>query len=144
MATKLVTVEAKQIEGYKIEAKCRNHVSLIDQPEASGGTNSGPTPLEYLFISLASCIVTIGHIAAKQQRLEVRGIEVKVEGELNPDVFLGKTKEDRAGFSSIRVYTKIDADMTKAEKEKFIKEVDARCPISDNVHNLTAVEFFVE
>jgi uncharacterized OsmC-like protein len=34
--------------------------------------------------------------------------------------------------------------MSQAEKEAFIKEVDARCPISDNVHNLTPIEFSVE
>ena len=143
MANKLVSIDAVQIDGFKIEAKSRQHSSFIDQPPAGGGTDSGPTPLEYLFISLASCIITIGHIIAKQRQLPVRKIEVHVEGNVNPDIFMGKSTEDRAGFSAIRVITKIDADMSQEEKEAFLKDVDARCPISDNIHNLTPIEFIV-
>lgn len=144
MPKKIVSVDAVQVDGFKIETKSRQHISIVDQPAAGGGVDAGPTPLEYLFISLAGCIVTIGHIVAKQQRLPVRKIEVRVEGELDTDVFMGKNTVDRAGFSGIRVYTKIDADMTREEKEAFLREVDARCPISDNIHNITPVEFVVE
>ncbi len=88
--------------------------------------------------------MTIGHIVAKQKRLAIRKIEVHVEGELDTDVLMGKNTEVRAGFSGIRVRTKIDADMSLQEKEQFLREVDARCPISDNIHNLTPIEFVVE
>jgi len=144
MPTKLVSVNAVQVDGFKIETKSRQHISIVDQPPAGGGSDAGPTPLEYLFISLAGCIVTIGHIVARQHKLPVRKIEVSVEGELDTDVLMGKNTETRAGFSAIRVHTRIDADMSQAEKEAFLREVDARCPISDNIHNLSPVEFFVE
>jgi putative redox protein len=144
MTIKTVSIDAVQINGYKIETKARQYVAYVDQPASSGGTDSGPTPLEYLFISLASCVVTIGHIIAKQRHLPVRGITVHVEGELDTDVFMGKNQETRAGFSAIRVHTKIDADMSQEEKEQFLRDVDARCPISDNIHNLTPIEFVVE
>lgn len=144
MTIKTVSIDAAQVDGFKIEAKMRQHVAYIDQPVAGGGTDSGPTPLEYLFISLASCIVTIGHIIAKQRRLPVRKIEVHIDGEVDTDVFMGKSTEARAGFSGIRVHTKIDADMSQNEKEAFLRDVDARCPISDNIHNLTPIEFVAE
>lgn len=144
MPAKLVSVDAVQIVDFKIETKSRQHIAIVDQPQAGGGTDAGPTPLEYLFISLAGCIVTIGNIVAKQRRLSVRKIECHVEGELDTDVLMGKSTEVRAGFSGIRVHTKIDADMSQEEKEAFLKEVDARCPISDNIHNLTPIEFIVE
>jgi uncharacterized OsmC-like protein len=144
MPTKLVSVDAIQVDGFKIETKSRQHVSIVDQPVAGGGTDAGPTPLEYLFVSLAGCIVTIGHIVAKQRHLPVRKIEVHVEGELDTDVLMGKSTAVRAGFSILKVHVKIDADMSQEEKEAFLKDVDARCPISDNIHNLTPIEFEVE
>ncbi len=144
MTIKTVSIDAIQLDGFKIETRSRQHVALVDQPIAGGGTDSGPTPLEYLFVSLASCIVTIGHIIARQRRLPVRKIEVHVEGELDTDVLMGKSTEVRAGFSGIRVHTKIDADMTQEEKEQFLRDIDARCPISDNIHKLTQIEFIVE
>ena len=144
MPIKTVSIEAAQVDGFKIETRMREHIAYVDQPAAGGGTNSGPTPLEYLFVSLASCIITIGHIVAKQRHLPIRRIEAHIEGELDTDVFLGKNAEARAGFTGIRVHTKIDADMSQEEKEAFLRDVDARCPISDNIHNLSPIEFIVE
>ena len=144
MAIKKVELTATQKDGYTIETKARNHVSIVDQPTAMGGKDLGPTPLEYLFISLAGCIITIGHIVAHQQNLPVRNISVKVEGDLELDVLMGKSTDVRAGFTAIKVITTIDADMTKEEKEKFLHTVDARCPISDNIASITPLEFVVE
>ncbi len=144
MPIKSVSVDAKQIEGFKIETMSRQHVAIVDQPVTGGGTDAGPSPLDYLFISLAGCVVTVGHIIAKQRRLPVRNIEVHIEGELDTDVLMGKNKELRAGFSSIRVSTKFDADLSKEEKESLMREIDARCPISDNILNQTPIQFIVE
>jgi putative redox protein len=144
MTIKTVSVDAQQVDGFKVETRTRQHIAYIDQPAASGGTDSGPTPLEYQLISLAGCMVSIGYIIARQRRLAIRKLEAHVEGDLNPDVFMGKNTEDRAGFSNIRVHLKVDSDMSQAEKEQFIRDIDARCPISDNLHNLTPIEFVVE
>jgi putative redox protein len=144
MPVKTVSIEAVQLDGFKIETRSRDHVALVDQPVGAGGVDAGPTPLEYLFISLASCIITIGHTITRQRRLPVRNISAHVEGELDTDVLLGKHANVRAGFTDIRVHVKIDADMSQAEKEQLLREIDARCPISDNIHNLTPIQFVVE
>lgn len=52
-AVKNVVVNAVHVNGFTIEARARNHTVTIDQPEAGGGKNCGPNPLEYLFFSLA-------------------------------------------------------------------------------------------
>ena len=49
----------------------------------------------------------------------------------------------RPGFTSITVKMMIDGDMTYEEKEKFVKEIEARCPISDNLSNTTPVKIEV-
>jgi len=142
-AIKTIKLEARQVDGFKIEATARNHTMIIDQPEAGGGTNSGPTPLEYQFASLASCFVSIGHIISKQNQLSVRSISVSIEGDIDTDVFMGKSTETRAGFSGIRVTVNIDADMTQAEKEQYVADIDERCPISDNLHYTTPITMIV-
>lgn len=130
---KAVKVEAKMGEGFKIESKIRDHVVYIDQPKQAGGTDAGPTPLEYLQFALAGCIASIARIAAMQQKITLRGVEVSVDGELDLEVLLGKNKTDRAGFGCLTVKAKIDADMSREEKIAFLHEVDRRCPISDNL-----------
>ncbi len=144
MAIKTVKVDAKLLDGFKIETKARQHVCFVDQPQGGGGTDSGPTPLEYLFVSLAGCFATIGQIIARQKRYPVKGIEVQVEGDVDTDGFMGANPDLRPGFYDIRVHVKIDADMTLEEKEAFVEEIDGRCPISDNLMNVTRVGFTVE
>ncbi len=138
-SVKEVEVSATLGPGMRIESRARNHVIPIDQPKALGGTDTGPTPLELLFCSLAGCIASIARIAAHQQRLPLRGLEVTVSGSLDVDVLLGKASPSRAGFGGITIKARIDADMTPEQKRAFLHEVDSRCPVSDNLRQLTPI-----
>jgi len=135
MAAKKVLVEVRQGEAFKTECTAGKHTVIVDQPAAAGGTDEGPTPLDYQLISLAACIAAVGRIIANQRRLPIRGIRVSVEGELNTDRLLGKATQDRAGFSSFKAAVVIDADLSLEEKAKLVHEIDDRCPISDNLKN---------
>lgn len=144
MATiKTVTVEAKLLEKFKIEGKIRDHVVYADQPVQGGGTDTAATPLEYTAFSLAACVVTIGQLVARQQRIHLRGLEVRVEGDVDVDVFLGKGEDNRAGLLGLKVVTKIDADLSLEEKKAFLEMVDRRCPVSDNLKEITPVVYEV-
>ena len=77
---------------------------------------------------------------SNQKRLNVRGIEVDVEGDIAKDFLLGKTEEGRAGFVEIRAFVNIDADMTHEEKEAYLEEITKRCPIADNIMNASVIK----
>jgi len=136
---KEVEIVATLGAGMKITSRVRDHLVISDQPKAGGGTDTGPTPLEYLFCSLAGCIASIARIAAHQNKIVLRGMEVTVGGDLDVETLLGKSKQNRAGFSGITVRAKIDADLTAEQKAEFLREVDERCPVSDNLRQLTTV-----
>ncbi len=125
-------IEAKVNEGFKTEIGCSNPF-IIDQPKAAGGNNLGPNPLEVFLSSLGACVCAIGRIISNQKRLNVKMINVEVQGDIDKDFLLGKTKEGRAGFQEIRMNVEIDADMTAAEKEAFVGEIASRCPVADNI-----------
>jgi uncharacterized OsmC-like protein len=130
--------------GYRIDVKAGDHILIIDQPEAFGGKNEGPNPLEYFLFSLAGCLGAVAAIIARQERIELKAFNVSVEGDIDKAFLMGKTEEGRAGFTEIRVDVDIDADMTDAEKQAFFHKVDSRCPISDNMVKNTNVVFSVK
>ncbi len=136
---KTVKVTDEGPDGWVVKTHSGKHVSLVDQPEAMGGTDSGPTPLDFVFVALGGCLVSVAKIMAGQQKIDLRGVEFEVSGDLNLYVLRGQEKNERAGFTSITAKVKVDADMTKVEKEAFLEEVDKRCPVSDNLINLTPV-----
>ena len=139
MSMKTVAVESTLGDKFVIETNIRGHKVVIDQPANAAGTDTGPTPLELVLVSLAGCIGTIGRIVAMQKRIALRGMEIKVEGEIDTDGLLGKPIEGRIGFEGITISVHVDADMTDEEKEAFIHEVDRRCPVSENLLNATPI-----
>jgi uncharacterized OsmC-like protein len=141
---KHVAVEAHMGERFKIESRIGDHTLYVDQPKTGGGEDAGPTPLEYFFLSLAGCIATIARIAAKQKRINLRSMDVKVEGALDIEGLMGRNPEAPVGFGGITVTARVDADMTKEEKEAFLREVDRRCPVSANLHDATPVTLVVQ
>lgn len=141
---KTVTTKAIWKGGMRTDAQAGSHTVIIDQPVAGGGKNEGPNPMEYLLFALGGCLGTIAAIIAKQDRIDLRGFSVELEGDYDPAFLLGKTTEGQAGFTEIRVGVNIDADMTEDEKEAFFHRIDSRCPISDNLINNTKVIFEVK
>jgi putative redox protein len=139
MAISTVKLEAKVREGFKTEIDCSQNF-IIDQPKQAGGQGLGPNPLEIFLASLPACICAIGRIISNQKRLNVRGIDVKVEGDIDKDFLMGKTEEGRSGFTEIRTYIDVDADMSMEEKQTYIEEIQKRCPIADNITNTSKIK----
>ncbi|MBS2210827.1 OsmC family protein [Carboxylicivirga mesophila] len=138
MAISTLKVGAKMQEGFRTEIEC-SHNFIIDQPKPAG-TDEGPNPMEIYLSSIPACICAIGRIIANQKRLPVRSISVKLEGDIDKDYLLGKTQEGRAGFVEIRTKVEIDADMTAAEKELYLCDIEKRCPIADNTIYTTSLK----
>lgn len=136
MAISTVKVGAEMKDRYRTEIQCSNPF-VIDQPVAAGGNNEGPNPLEVFLASLPACICALARIIATQRRIKLRGVQVDVEGDIDKDFLMGFTNEGRAGFTEIRSYVKIDADMSDEEKNEFLHEIERRCPIADNMANTT-------
>jgi uncharacterized OsmC-like protein len=117
---------------------------IIDQPESGGGKDEGPSPLPVFLFALGGCLATVAAIKARQERIQLRGFDVEIEGDIDTAFLMGKTTEGRPGFTEIRVNVNIDADMTDEEKQAFFEDVDARCPISDNMVKNTKIVFDVK
>ena len=141
---KTFRVDAKQIDRFQIEAVAGENTIVIDQPKAVGGNSAGPCPVEYVLAGFAACILNVAYVVACERKIELRSLNVRVEGDLNPAKFVGQPTEDRAGFQSIRLITHIDADLTLQEKEDFLRTVEARCPVSDNLAGTTPVDVILE
>lgn len=139
MAIATMKTEAAMGAGFVTKINC-SQPFIIDQPKGMGGNDEGPNPLEVFLASLGGCICAIGRIIANQRRINLRGINAKVEGDIDKDFLLGKTTDGRSGFTEIRSFVHIDADMSNAEKEDFLKEIASRCPIADNMAQTTVLK----
>lgn len=120
--------------------KARGFNIIVDEPQNLGGDDAGATPVEYVLAALAGCLNVVGHLIAKEMGFNLKGMEIDLEGDLNPARFMGKSKEERAGYKEVRVVIKADADADAETLKKWLKAVEDRCPVSDNILNSTPVK----
>lgn len=140
MAKAKFSITGKNDNSTKFVAKARNFEIVIDEPENLGGTDAGPNPVEYILAGYAGCINVMGHIIAKEQGIELNGMEINLEGDLDPDKLFGKPTDARAGYQEIRLQVKPDSSATQEQLKKWIDEVESRCPVNDNLANTTPVK----
>ncbi len=103
------------------------------------GGDIGPNPVEYLLTGLVGCLTSslVYHAAARG--IEIKGVESRLEGDLDLRGFLGLSKDVKVGYENIRVYFKIDADISEEEKEELIEMARKYSPVFNTVANPTPV-----
>ncbi len=136
---KTVSIEARADEKFKVAVQAGEHTIYVDQAVSAGGEGAGANPVEYLFASLAGCIATTGRIIATQQKLDLKGMDIKIEGSLDLNVLSGKSRDGRAGLAGIEVSVALDSTMSELERQRFFQELRSRCPISDTIAAATPI-----
>ena len=124
----------------KTVAKARGFEVIIDEPENLGGTNEGMNPVEVMLSSLSGCLNVVAHIVAKEMGYDLKGLEINIEGDLDPLRFMGRSDAQRAGFKEIRVDLIPDCDFDDDTKKKWLEKIENRCPVSDNISHSTPVK----
>ncbi|MEA4960392.1 OsmC family protein [Lutispora sp.] len=113
---------------------------IIDEPKNLGGTNDGASPVEYLLAALAGCLNIVGHAVAKEIGMKLNGLQINVEGDLDPAKFMGKPSEARTGYQEVRVSLKPDTDADQATLDQWLALLEDRCPVSDNLAHMTPLK----
>ena len=113
---------------------------IVDEPKSMGGTDDGAAPVEYLLAALAGCLNIVGHAVARELGMNLNGLEIQVEGDLDPAKFMGKPTEERTGYQEVRVALKPDTDADQAALEKWLALLEERCPVSDNLAHETPLK----
>lgn len=124
----------------KTVVETSNFKLVIDEPASLGGTNKGPNPVEFMLAALAGCLNVVGNLVASEMKFNISSLKINLEGDLDPNKFIGKSDEKRAGYQEIRVKLDIKSDADSETLEKWVSEVERRCPVSDNIANATPVK----
>ena len=104
-----------------------------DEPPLLLGEDLGANPAEHLLHALAACVTSsiVYHAAARG--IAIRGIESRLEGDLDLRGFLGLSNQVPVGYQQIRLFFKIDADLSDPEKEHLIEIGKKFSPVFNTV-----------
>ena len=127
--------------GFRSEATIREFDPLpSDEPEALGGTDSAPNPVEQLLAALGNCLV-VGYVAnASAAGITVANLRVEIDGDLDLHTFLG-LGGDHAGFGAVRVVVHIDSDADPEALRQLHDKVTSTSPVGHTLAHTVPVDF---
>ncbi|HEY8541469.1 MAG TPA: OsmC family protein [Pseudothermotoga sp.] len=134
------SVAAKAETETRVMVKARNFTMYVDEPPQLGGEDKGANPVEYVLAALAGCLNVVGHLVAKEMGIVLRELSIEIQGILNPAKFQGKSQQERAGYKQIDVLINVKTDADEKTLAKWLKTVEERCPVSDNLANPTPLK----
>ena len=123
------TAQVQWKGGFRSEAKIREFTSVIsDEPNALGGTDTGPNPVEQVLAALGNCLA-VGYAAnATAAGIMINALNIELEGNLDLHTFLGLT-DGNAGYSDISVKVNIDSDASPEALQTLHDKVTNTSPV---------------
>jgi len=120
------------------------HVFDADHPAVLVGTDTAPTPVEYLLHALAACLTAgIANVAAARG-VNLTSVRSTVEGDIDLLGILGLGRgEVRNGYQGIRVSFKLEGDDPE-QLRKVVEQSTARSAVYDVITNGVPVAIDVE
>ncbi len=126
-------VRAASESPARVRVAARQFSLVVDEPPELGGSDAGPNPVETVLAGLAGCLNVVAHLVAAERGIALRNLEIVARGGLNPDRLLNRSTADRAGFQWIEATLSFDSDAPPEVLRGWLADVEARCPVSDNL-----------
>ena len=139
-AAAVFAVAGRLVGTTEVAVRARGHELTVDEPPVLGGTDAGANPVEHALIALASCQAVTYRFWAAQLGIELDGLEVIAEGDLDVRGFFGFDDGVRPGFTSVRLKVIPSGPESADRYQQLADAVDAHCPVYDLFSHTTPIE----
>ena len=115
---------------FRSEVQIRDFTPVqSDEPEALGGSDTAPNPVEQLLAALGNCLA-VGYAAnATAAGVEINNLRIELEGDLDLHTFLGLNPDGNAGYQAIRAKVTLDTDAPSETIEELHQRVIGTSPV---------------
>ena len=117
----------------KHEVEVRQHSVIADEPEANGGTDTGPNPEELLAASLASCSAITMEMYAQRKGWDIGEVVVDVDYE----------PSQRGSPTKFVMTVRLPKELPEDQRERLMTIV-AKCPVHRTLEGEVMFEERVE
>jgi putative redox protein len=125
----MIKAVARRRSGFTHDVEIEGgHRLVIDEPEAAGGANQGPSPTRTLAGALAACTAITIEMYAGRKGWELGNVEVEVEMEYDA----------KATPSSFNVILRLREGLDEGQLER-LKVIAGKCPVHRALRSETEV-----
>jgi len=114
---------------------------VVDEPPVRGGTDAGPSPLEYMLISWSGCLNVSTSRMAEKIRFEYEDLEVFAEGEIDTRGRKGLA-DVPVGYQRAHAVIRIKTEESEKRIQRLAELVARYCPV-DTMMQLAVPDYSV-
>ena len=111
-----------------------------DEPAVLLGDDTGPNAVESILQALASCLTVGFSYNAAARGINVRSLELKLEGNIDLHGFLALSDKVRPGYNDIRLVYHVDCDASPEQVAELWSHVKKTSPVLDIIRNPVKVD----
>ena len=111
---------------YLAEAKTRNHFLTMDQSVASGGDDSGATPVEFLLTAIGGCVSMTLRTYAERRGWDIGEITVNVT----------QLKDEKGSYLTEKI--SFEKEITEEQRKKLLVFA-GKCPVAKMIKGETRI-----
>lgn len=115
----------------KVDVRVRGHRFSVDEPTDLGGGDLAANPVELALSALGSCQAITYRVWADKLGIDLEGVRVDVEGDLDLRGFFGFTDGVRPGYHDVRITVTLTGPESDETYARLTEQVDSHCPVLD-------------
>lgn len=142
MADIVVKAKARLYDGFTTQCESRGFSFILNGPLSMGGNDLGMNPIEVLLSALGASKCLVARVFAEKYGIDLKSMQIDVNGVFDPDGFLGRNKDAITGLSKVTTTYYVNANNTEEEVRKLVEFIEKNCPVMDTISNVP--EFAVE
>jgi putative redox protein len=126
-------------KGFQTEVVARSHHLVADEPVALGGTDGGPTPYEYLLMSLASCTAMTLRMYANRKSWPLERAEVSLRQMRSHERDCQTCATEAVGIERIERRIELEGPLNDEQRKRLLM-IAERCPVKQTFEKGIRVE----
>lgn len=110
------------------EIKIGSHVLIADEPIANGGTDTGPSPYDFLLAGLGSCTSMTLRMYAELKKIPLKKVVVRLHHEKIHVQDCEDCENNNSRIDHINRQIELQGDLTEEQRKKLL-EIAEKCPV---------------
>ena len=125
--------------GFQTEIKVHRHNLLADEPLSYGGTDTGPTPYDYLAVALGACTSMTLRMYADHKKLPLDSATVELNHKKVHFDDCGNCEDNNKKIDQFERVLKLEGNLSDEQRKRMVEIAD-KCPVHKTLHSNVSIK----
>ena len=118
--------------GYRADVRAGEHAFVADEPASVGGTDTGPTPYDYLLGALGGCMAITLRMYADRKGWPLEGVSVRLRAARSHEADCAQCDKNTVGITRVERRVELAGPLDDTQRQRLLQIAD-RCPLKQTL-----------